>query len=192
MTCPEHITVPIDRRMAFRYVKIELLGVSGSFQFDFTGMRVRAVSSASGTPIELAAGTPEMIRRIKMPSGLATLGECMQTVYEDGPKRDLRLWIGDLYLEALANSYSFKNHDLTKRCLYLLASLADSTGWVSATVYERPEWKIQGKGTHCMDYSLLYGVALADYVKYSGDTATGAHPAGLSSNGRWKWPSAHP
>ena len=172
MTCPEHITVPIDRRMAFRYVKIELLGVSGSFQFDFTGMRVRAVSSASGTPMELAAGTPEMIRRINA-VGLATLGECMQTVYEDGPKRDLRLWIGDLYLEALANSYSFKNHDLTKRCLYLLASLADSTGWVSATVYERPEWKIQGKGTHCMDYSLLYGVALADYVKYSGDTATG-------------------
>ena len=172
MTCPEHITVPIDRRMAFRYVKIELLGVSGSFQFDFTGMRVRAVSSASGTPMELAAGTPEMIRRINA-VGLATLGECMQTVYEDGPKRDLRLWIGDLYLEALANSYSFKNHDPTKRCLYLLASLADSTGWVSATVYERPEWKIQGKGTHCMDYSLLYGVALADYVKYSGDTATG-------------------
>ena len=172
MTCPEHITVPIDRRMAFRYVKIELLGVSGSFQFDFTGMRVRAVSSASGTPMELAAGTPEMIRRINA-VGLATLGECMQTVYEDGPKRDLRLWIGDLYLEALANSYSFKNHDLTKRCLYLLASLADSTGWVSATVYERPEWKIQGKGTHCMDYSLLYGVALADYLKYSGDTATG-------------------
>ncbi|WP_309121157.1 hypothetical protein [Paenibacillus sp.] len=25
-----------------------------------------------------------------------TLQDCMQTVYEDGPKRDRRLWIGDL------------------------------------------------------------------------------------------------
>lgn len=172
MTCPEHITVPIARRMAFRYVKIELLGVSASFQFNFSGMQVKAVSSASGMPMPLADETPDIIKRINT-VGLATLSECMQTVYEDGPKRDLRLWIGDLYLEALANSYSFKNHDLTKRCLYLLASLADSTGWVSATVFERPEWKIQGKGTHCMDYSLLYGVALRDYVKHSGDTATG-------------------
>ena len=155
------------------YVKIELLGISSSFQFNFTGIRVRAVSSASGVPASLATETPTIIRQINE-VGLATLSECMQTVYEDGPKRDQRLWIGDLYLEALANAYSFKNHDLTKRCLYLLASLADSAGWLSATVYERPEWKIQGRGTHCMDYSLLYGVALADYVKHSGDTATGA------------------
>lgn len=173
MTCPEELTVSIDRRVAFRYVKIELLGISSSFQFNFTGMRVRAVSSASGVPASLATETPTIIRQINE-VGLATLSECMQTVYEDGPKRDQRLWIGDLYLEALANAYSFKNHDLTKRCLYLLASLADSAGWLSATVYERPEWKIQGRGTHCMDYSLLYGVALADYVKHSGDTATGA------------------
>lgn len=173
MTCPEELTVSIDRRVAFRYVKIELLGISSSFQFNFTGMRARAVSSASGVPASLATEMPTIIRQINE-VGLATLSECMQTVYEDGPKRDQRLWIGDLYLEALANAYSFKNHDLTKRCLYLLASLADSAGWLSATVYERPEWKIQGRGTHCMDYSLLYGVALADYVKHSGDTATGA------------------
>ena len=101
--------MPIARRMAFRYVKIELLGVSASFQFNFSGMQVKAVSSASGMPMPLADETPDIIKRINT-VGLATLSECMQTVYEDGPKRDLRLWIGDLYLEALANSYSFKNH----------------------------------------------------------------------------------
>ena len=62
----------------------------------------------------------------------------MQTVYEDGPKRDRRLWIGDLYLEALANAWSYKNHDLTKRCLYLLAALANDEGLLHATVLETP------------------------------------------------------
>ena len=52
----------------------------------------------------------------------------MQTVYEDGPKRDRRLWIGDLYLEALANAHTFKNHELTKHCLYLLAAFANDEG----------------------------------------------------------------
>lgn len=49
----------------------------------------------------------------------------MQGVYEDGPKRDQRLWMGDLYLEALANTASFQQYDVTKRCLYLLAGLAN-------------------------------------------------------------------
>ena len=38
-----------------------------------------------------------------------TLKNCMQRVFEDGPKRDRRLWIGDLRLEALANYYTFEN-----------------------------------------------------------------------------------
>ena len=170
MSVPHEMTIP--RRLAGRYLTIELLGISGSFDFVFDKLTFKAQTSVTNEAPALASTTDPLVRDIYK-VGLNTLKECMQTVYEDGPKRDRRLWIGDLYLEALANSYSFKNHDLTKRCLYLLASLADSTGWVSATVYERPEWKIQGKGTHCMDYSLLYGVALADYVKYSGDTATG-------------------
>lgn len=92
----------------------------------------------------------------------------MQTVYEDGPKRDRRLWIGDLYLEALANAWSYKNHDLTKRCLYLLAALANDEGLLHATVLETPTPHPQN-GTHCLDYSLLYNVALLEYLKETGD-----------------------
>lgn len=65
----------------------------------------------------------------------------MQTVYEDGPKRDQRLWLGDLYLEALANNYSFKQYNLTKRCLYLLAGLSEHNGKLNATVFETQEPK---------------------------------------------------
>lgn len=70
-----------------------------------------------------------------------------------------RLWIGDLYLEALANAWSYKNHDLTKRCLYLLAALANDEGLLHATVLETPTPHPQN-GTHCLDYSLMYNVAL--------------------------------
>ena len=126
MRAPATVTLP--RRMAFRYVKIEMLAHS-SFDFAITDMQFTAVTSASGTPEELAPTTDPIIAQINR-TGLITLKECMQTVYEDGPKRDQRLWIGDLYLESLANTYSFKNHELTRRCLYLLAALADEDGWL--------------------------------------------------------------
>ena len=87
-------TVELSRRVAFRYVKIELLAWS-SFDFAVTGMRFRSVTSASGEPKPLASTADPTIVRINR-IGLATLAECMQTVYEDGPKRDRRLSIGDL------------------------------------------------------------------------------------------------
>ena len=162
-------TVTIERRLACRYVKIELLAQS-YYDFTFSDFNFRAATSAHGDVPALAASADPMIKRINE-IGLKTLAECMQTVYEDGPKRDQRLWIGDLYLEALANAYSYKNHDLTKRCLYLLAGLADEEGFLHATVYEYPKPEPQ-TNQHTMDYSLLYGVALLEYLKETGDRAT--------------------
>lgn len=167
MRLPEQVKV--ERRLACRYVKIELLAES-YYDFTLSDFEFRTITSASGEPMELAATTPPMVRRINE-VGLKTLAECMQTVYEDGPKRDQRLWIGDLYLEALANTYSYKNHSLTRRCLYLLAALADEEGFLHATVYELPKPEPQ-TNQHVMDYSLLYGVALLDYLKATGDYAT--------------------
>lgn len=162
-------TVRIERRVACRYVMIEVLAQS-SFDFRVEDITLEAVTSASGEAPALAEGTDSMIRRI-YDTGLKTLSECMQTVYEDGPKRDQRLWIGDLYLESLANTCSFGNHALTRRCLYLLAALADEDGWLHATVYEYPQPEPQ-YNQHTMDYSLLYGVALLEYLKATGDMTT--------------------
>src|SRR5205085_12033773 len=103
----------IDRRMSFRYLKIELLGSSPYFDFALSDISCKATTSVSTSAPALATGTSKEVVDIYN-VGLATLQECMQTVYEDGPKRDRRLWIGDLYLESIANTYSFKNHDLTK------------------------------------------------------------------------------
>lgn len=164
-------TVKISRRVAFRYVKIEVAGTAGLFDFTISGVNADAVSSVNSTPAALAAQTPEDFKQIDR-VGLNTLKECMQTVYEDGPKRDRRLWAGDLYLESLANDYSFKNYALTKRCLYLLAALSDNDGTLNATVFERPEPHAQSR-QFLLDYCFLYIAGLKNYVATTGDTATG-------------------
>jgi len=168
MTMPATMTIP--RRVSFRYVKIELIATPPGYDFCISGMKCDAVTSAINTPEELSATTPQLFKDIDRVS-LNTLKECMQTVYEDGPKRDQRLWLGDLYLEALANNYSFKQYDLTKRCLYLLASLSEHNGKLNATVFEAPEPKPQAR-QHLYDYSFLFGVTLKDYLLETGDRET--------------------
>jgi alpha-L-rhamnosidase len=162
------ITIP--RRVAFRYVKIELLGSSPYFDFKISDIQFKSTTSVKTTPAPLTQGTDPLIVSIDK-TGLLTLKECMQTVYEDGTKRDRRLWIGDLYLESLANTYSFKNHNLTKRCLYLLAGLSDENGYLTANVFEAPEPHSQ-KGSFLFDYNLLYNVALKEYFAATNDKET--------------------
>lgn len=162
-------TVTIPRRLACRYVKMELLGSSVYSDFRISNISFKATTSVATTPSPLAATTDSLIKDIDK-IGLTTLKECMQTVYEDGPKRDRRLWIGDLYLESLANIYSFKNNDLTKHCLYLLAGLSYENGVVPSNVFERP--KPHPQINPLFDYALIYNVALKEYLQSTGDKET--------------------
>jgi hypothetical protein len=95
----------------------------------------------------------------------------MQRVFEDGPKRDRRLWTGDLRLEALANYYTFGNMELVKRCLYLFAAAErDKNGIMPGYVYENP---IFVSGTWFLqDYSLMYVCTLCDYYLNTHDADT--------------------
>lgn len=163
--------VTIPRRISGRYMRIELLGGSPDFDFAMEDMWFTATSSAPETAVtELAETTPEIIRSINEVS-IETLRECMQTVYEDGPKRDHRLWAGDLYLESLSNRYSFRNFDLTKRCLYLFASLAAEDGTVISNIFENPEPHPQ-YGSYCLTYCLLFNSTLLEYLKDTQDYET--------------------
>lgn len=167
MTVPVEATIP--RRVSCRYLRIDVLGAS-SFDFAFDKISFKAQSTVKPIQMDLSPTTDLLVKKINE-VGLSTLKECMQTVYEDGPKRDRRLWIGDLYLEALANAYSYKEHALTKRCLYLLAALANDEGLLHATVFEVPYPHPQ-EGQHCIDYALIYNVALLEYLKVTGDKET--------------------
>lgn len=162
-------TITIPRRLAFRYVKIELLAASSHFDVCVSDMNTVATSSVKDSKFTLAPETDPLIKQINQ-VGLTTLKECMQTVYEDGPKRDMRLWIGDLYLEALANAYSYQDNSLTKRCLYLLAGLSKPSGILNSNIAELPTPR--GQNSVTLDYCLLYNVALHEYLKISGDRET--------------------
>jgi hypothetical protein len=164
---PQSVRMP--RRYAFRYVKIEVLDTSPEFRIRFEDLKAHAVTSARGSPAPLAKETP-LMQRIDAVS-IATLRDCMQTTFEDGPRRDRRLWVGDLRLQALTNYHTFKANDVVRRCLYLFAALPRADGLVAACVFEKPAARYGG--LHIVDYAALFNVTLFDYVEATGDVATG-------------------
>lgn len=153
------ITIP--RRMAGRYLKVEVIGTSMDFDCALSQVSFDAVSSAEEDLCAATTAHPLMdsIRTVSV----ETLRECMQTVYEDGPKRDQRLWAGDLYLQAMANRYSFRNFELTKRCLYLFAALADEKGVIISNIFEKPTPHPQ-IGSYMLTYALIWNSTLLEYL----------------------------
>ena len=162
---PQQVRMP--RRYAFRYVKVEVLDTSPEFTVRFEDVHAIAITSARG---EVApVGSTPLHRRIDAVA-LATLRDCMQTCFEDGPRRDQRLWVGDLRLQALTNYVTFKSNDLVKRCLYLFAANTRQDGLVAACVYEKPAPRYGA--IHIVDYAALFNVALADYLAATDDLDT--------------------
>ena len=161
--------VEMPRRYAFRYVKLEVVDTSPNYAVRIGKMQATALSSAGTDPPPLPEGVPALLRQIDRIS-IATLRDCMQTVFEDGPKRDRRLWIGDLRLQALTNYATFRGNDLVKRCLYLFAAFPRADGLVPACVFEDPE---PHRGhEYIIDYAALYAAAVLDYANATGDWNT--------------------
>lgn len=90
-----------------------------------SNFKFKAVSSADETQLKICNCCDELKKIDSV--AVNTLKNCMHRIFEDGPKRDRRLWIGDLRLEALTNYYTFNNLSLVRRCLYLFAA-ADVNG----------------------------------------------------------------
>lgn len=187
-------TVELPRRYAFRYMELEVIDTSRKWELVLEDAECRAVSAVKeqeeacayaelrplagelvGKAVHETAGESdaenvrrEMERICKV--GLRTLKNCMQDVFEDGPKRDRRLWLGDLRLQALANYASFKNYDLVKRCLYLFAGVTRQDGKISACLFLEPEY--QADNIFYFDYSLFFISTLRDYYEETKDKVT--------------------
>lgn len=163
-------TVTLPRRYAFRYARLEVIATSHHYGVRLDDAKTIALTSAGDPPPELPAQVSPLMRQIDEVS-IRTLRECMQTVFEDGPKRDRRLWLGDLRLQALANAVTFRRFDLVRRCLYLFAGLARlEDGIVPALVVEDPK---PARGHEfIIDYAALYGPTLLDYAQAAGDWDT--------------------
>lgn len=161
---PQSVAMP--RRYACRYIKIT---VEKAYRpIKLYGFSFRASTSADVSVLKKSNTEDALLNKIDI-AATNTLRECMQTFFEDGPKRDRRLWIGDLRLEALANYYTFKNLEIVKRCLYLFAAGEYNTlGFLPSFVYETPYY--HSGEAHIADYALLYVVSVCDYFEHTGDS----------------------
>lgn len=160
---PQRITM--SRRYACRYIKIT---VDKAYRpIKLSDFSFRASTSADVSVLKPAKTSDALLRKIDAVA-TTTLKECMQTFFEDGPKRDRRLWIGDLRLEALTNYYTFSNLEIVKRCLYLFAAGDyNELGFLPSFVYETPYY--HSGEAHIADYALLYVVSVCDYYEHTAD-----------------------
>lgn len=161
--------IELPRRYAFRYVKIEVLAVSRNFSIVIDQMEATTITSADDKNIEVCKGLSKDEKVIDS-IAIRTLRNCMQDVFEDGPKRDRRLWIGDLRLQALVNYATFSQNDLVKRCIYLFAGTTNNEGQVRACLFTEPQ--VEGDDTLMFDYSLFFIPILCDYYHATKDIET--------------------
>ena len=164
---PTRLCLP--RRYAFRYMEIKVIDVSMKYSLVINDVQVKAVSAVSADQIPPLKMKDPLFRKIDRVA-IRTLQNCMQDVFEDGPKRDRRLWIGDFRLQARANYLTFKNYNLVKRCLYLFGGMIFNEGKISACLFTEP--LPEPDDTYLFDFALLYGSALLDYYEETGDRDT--------------------
>ena len=156
----------LPRRYAFRYLEVLAIDTSQKFQVVVEDASLTAESAVELESVAPVEGIPEDMQKIDRVA-LKTLQDCMQHVFEDGPKRDRRLWIGDLRLQAKANYATFRNFDLVKRCMYLFAGLTREDGKIGACLFTEPVMQVDD--TFLWDYSLFFVSILYDYYNETKD-----------------------
>lgn len=163
---PENVTLP--RRYCFRYMEVTVLDTVQKVKLsDFSVIHTTSADTENAEKYNISDSELAKIDKVSA----KTLEDCMQSVYEDGPKRDRRLWSGDFRLQALADYYVFKNYELVKRCLYLFAACLTDGKYLPSCLYHYPElWSKKGSGF--MDYAFLFTVALGEYFENSKDEQT--------------------
>ena len=153
--------VRIPRRYAFRYLTVKL-GAPG-YMLRIRRIRAEAQSSADDSRyVPLEDGGNYTMKECAIDHCSAwTLHECMQDFFEDGPKRDRRLWLGDLRIQALVNGVTYRNWQLVERCIYLLASVCNERGEIPGSAFILPS----GALANCFlpTYSLLLGPTLLEH-----------------------------
>lgn len=153
-------TLVLPRRYSFRYVEIKVIDTSPKWKAHFSNPLVTTVTSANYNKLQKLELEDKDLQKIYNVS-IKTLADCMQDVFEDGPKRDRRLWLGDLRLQALANYATFDQVDLVKRCLYLFAAMTTEDGKIPANVFVKP--KYIPDDTFLYEYSLFFISVLDDF-----------------------------
>lgn len=152
----------LSRRYSCRYIAIDVIDSSPKWRVKFSNPIFIAESSVKLNEVEPVKTADEELNRIDT-VGLKTLQDCMQQVFEDGPKRDRRLWLGDLHLQALANYATFNDKELVERCLYLFGAVPAEDGRIPTNVFTFN--KVVPDDTFFFDYGLFFISTLLDFYK---------------------------
>lgn len=159
-------TLRFPRRLAGRWLSLVVID-SGGWDLVVHAIRFHAVTGAAHELPSPPAPLPSPLAAIDRVS-LRTLRNCLQTVFEDGPKRDRRLWTGDLRLQLLADGVSFRSTALAERSLCLLAAFTRaSDGAFPACCFERPE--PHAAADVITDYLLALPALLRELLRQGGD-----------------------
>lgn len=157
----------LERRYSFRYLKIERTD-NAQFEINLTDLFADCTSAVDISAVNKPDIKDATLKRI-YDIALKTLSQCEQDVFEDGPKRDRRLWIGDLRLQALTDYVTFRNIDLIKRCIYLFAAHRIEDKLVAPYVF--PDSPPHIDNWYFADYSLFFISCLYDYINNCDDIA---------------------
>lgn len=87
----------LPRRYSCRYIELSVIDTSLKWKVSFNDPKFISQSAVSMNSLADVAIEDTDLQKIHDIS-VKTLQDCMQFVYEDGPKQDRRLWIGDLRL----------------------------------------------------------------------------------------------
>lgn len=163
---PAEIELPY--RWSLRYLVVDVIAAPRT-RFSITRTEVIAQSSAGQ---ELPAPFPRWDREMRLidETGSRTLRNCMQDFPEDGPKRDRRLWLGDLRLQALVNHVTFRRYDQFERGIRFLSGCTDERGMIPAAVMMSPE---PHGSSFILDYSLIFARLLLEHGRFSGNWELG-------------------
>ena len=158
----------LNERLTFRYIRLIVLEAT-------TGIRISGLhcDEVSAVPFQKIKSLQGFSKKMQQIDNVAqhTLRNCIQEVFEDGPKRDRRLWLGDLRLEALPDGLIFKSDAVVKRCLLLFAGMQRKDGFIASCVYT-PTGRNPEIGDEMIpDYAMLLGSTLLQYANNSGDWA---------------------
>lgn len=155
----------LERRYSFRYLRIKRVD-SVFFPVKIKALYIDSVSAVDiNNAVPYKSSDPVLDKIDKM--CVKTLKECEQDVFEDGPKRDRRLWIGDLRLQALTDYVTFKNIDLIKRCIYLFCENLNKDGMIPQCIF--PDSPPYADQWGLWDYSLCIALCICDYYEFTGN-----------------------
>ncbi len=158
----------IKERRTFRYLRLVVLKTDTAIIL--SNLYCDEVSAIALNKIKPLQGFSKKMQEIDLVSQY-TLRNCIQEVFEDGPKRDQRLWLGDLRLQALLDAIVFKSDNIVKRCILLFAGSQRDDGFIPSCVYTPDDRDPEIGDEMIPDYAMLFGSVLFSYGTSSNDWA---------------------